>query len=67
MTSSPAPIPWAMSARRSASVPDAQPTARVVPQYAATSFSNSATLGPLMKIWDSTTSWRTGSISCLML
>ena len=47
MTSSPGPIPSAMNTNQSASVPEFTPTASFVLQYAARSFSNCFSLGPI--------------------
>jgi hypothetical protein len=47
-TISPRPTPSAMRTASSASVPDAIPTARLVPTYAAMRSSNSTTCGPMM-------------------
>ncbi len=48
ITSSPAFIPEARSARCRASVPEAHATACFVPIYSATSFSRACTFGPRM-------------------
>ena len=45
---SPCPIPAAMKAKRSASVPLFTPTQYLLSQYAANSFSKSSTIGPPM-------------------
>ena len=46
ITSSPGPMPSAISASSSASLPDAQPTACSAPQYSAIAASNCAHAGP---------------------
>jgi hypothetical protein len=46
MTSSPGPTPSAVNVRRSASVPDATPSARGTPQTAASSCSSARPSGP---------------------
>src|SRR5262245_18706554 len=55
ITSSPGWMRSAISASRSASDPEAQPTAYEASQYAAISFSNSATSDPRIKLWLSKT------------
>src|SRR6266508_2744742 len=54
-TSSPGPTPSAASARWTAAVPEATPTARLVPQNPAKAASKAATSGPMMKRPASTT------------
>ena len=51
ITSSPAPMPSAMRASSSASVPEDTPTACAAPQYSAISVSNARTFSPRMKCW----------------
>ena len=60
ITSSPAPIPSASTARWSAAVPFETATACSTPHAAATSCSSSATFGPIVSAPDSSTS-RTAS------
>ena len=50
MTSSPGPMPRAMNASQSASVPEFTPTASLALQYAASSFSNCLSFGPITKL-----------------
>ena len=67
-TSSPGPISSAISARISASEPDAQPIAYLAPQYAAISPSSFFTSSPKINFCESTTrtiSARTSSRTCL--
>src|SRR5262245_9204808 len=65
MTSSPSPISSAISARRSASVPEATPTASMPSRYRERSLSRDATSSPRTNCWDSKTrrsaSWMRGS------
>src|ERR1051325_1804198 len=55
MTSSPGPIPMALSARMSASVPELTPTACLLPHKAANSFSNKSVCSPRMNCPESIT------------
>src|SRR6185436_15126832 len=63
MTSSPGPMPRAISAARIASVPDDMPTACFTPQKAAISFSRASTSGPRMKYCASATRSKAARIS----
>ena len=63
MTSLPGFRSIAMSAISSASLPDAQATAKRVPQYSARFFSNCAISGPKTKIPESTTDARPSLIA----
>lgn len=47
MTSSPGPMPRAMKANQSASVPEFTPTVSLARQHSASSFSNCLSLGPM--------------------
>ena len=62
-TSSPAPMPSAMSASRSASVPDDTAIACFTPSRAASSDSSASISGPMMKRWLSHTRVTAVSIS----
>ncbi len=55
ITSSPGPIPSAISAISRASLPDETVTAWAQPQYGASLLSHSATAGPRMHCWLSKT------------
>ena len=55
MTSSPAPMPSAIKATRSASVPDETPIASATPSVSASSRSSASTSGPWMNRWLSQT------------
>src|SRR5690242_14346537 len=67
ITSSPAFTPDTIKARRSASLPDAQPIAWRLPTYCAMALSKSATRGPRTNPCSSQTASMTASTSALML
>ena len=66
-TSSPLPIPVAIRASNSASDPDAQPMAKLLPMNWATSASSFSTSGPMMKCWLSSTAVTAAKTSSLIL
>ena len=63
ITSSPAPMPNAIKANNSASVPEETPMPADEPQYCATSASKARTCSPRMKCWLAHTLSMTGSTS----
>ena len=67
MTSSPSLISSDMSARSSASVPEAHETAETPPRYCSHSFSKRETSGPRMKCCVSNTPFTASRISFLIL
>lgn len=66
MTSSPGPMPRAIMAARSASVPLDTPMPNLQEDNSATRSSSSVTLGPRMHTWESNTSPSAASTSCRM-
>ena len=67
ITSSPQPICRAIKDIISASVPELQPTANLVPQKLAKFSSNCCTTGPFTKRCESIIDSTTGFISCLII